>query len=122
MFLYFIQRKRWLGNNPEFVEDFWRGYQDAGQAQNTFFDKWLRVLFFEAFNNKFHGGHTQFPQEIRDALALAPYLNGGCSRKTAWTEKPVLPFPTGASSRFSSSWNATISPSPKIAPGSGSGR
>jgi hypothetical protein len=91
MFLYFIQRKRWLGNNPVFMADFWKGYQDSGLAQNTFFDKWLRVLFFEAFNNKFHGGHTQFPQEIREALALAPYLNGGLfqendlDRKTRFT-------------------------------------
>ena len=32
---------------------------------------------FEAFNNRFHGGHRQFPDEIRKALAAAPYLNGG---------------------------------------------
>jgi len=29
------------------------------------------------FNNKFHGGHTYFPPEIKEALSLAPYLNGG---------------------------------------------
>ncbi|MDZ7371149.1 MAG: Eco57I restriction-modification methylase domain-containing protein [candidate division KSB1 bacterium] len=77
MFLYFIQRKRWLGDNPRFLADFWRAYQAAGQPQNTFFNKWLSVLFFEAFNNKFHGGHRHFSDEIRSALAAAPYLNGG---------------------------------------------
>jgi len=35
------------------------------------------VLFFEAFNNKFHGGHRHFPDAIRNALQVAPYLNGG---------------------------------------------
>jgi hypothetical protein len=91
MFLYFIQRKRWVGNNPEFIEDFWRSYQDSGQAQNTFFDKWLGVLFFEAFNDKPVGVHTHFPTKIREALALAPYLNGGLfqenglDRKTGFT-------------------------------------
>jgi hypothetical protein len=35
------------------------------------------VLFFEAFNNKFHGGHRHFPKDILGALHLAPYLNGG---------------------------------------------
>jgi hypothetical protein len=40
-------------------------------------DNWLKVLFFEAFNNKFHGGHNYFPAKIKEALSLAPYLNGG---------------------------------------------
>ncbi len=77
MFLYFIQRKRWLGNNPHFIADFWHAYKSSGQPKDTFFDRWLSVLFFEAFNNKFHGGHRQFPDHIRTALAQAPYLNGG---------------------------------------------
>jgi hypothetical protein len=34
-------------------------------------------MFFDAFNQKFHGGHRHLPEEIRDALSLAPYLNGG---------------------------------------------
>ncbi len=77
MFIYFIQRKGWLGNDCDFLLNFWKGYQRSGQSQNSFVDNWLRVLFFEAFNNKFHGGHSYFPPEIRDALSLAPYLNGG---------------------------------------------
>ncbi|HPP12249.1 MAG TPA: hypothetical protein PKW42_05890, partial [bacterium] len=77
LFLYFIQRKRWLGGNPQFLADFWRAYKTSGQPEDSFFDCWLSVLFFEAFNNKFHGGHRHFPDSIRDALARAPYLNGG---------------------------------------------
>ncbi|WCJ60624.1 Eco57I restriction-modification methylase domain-containing protein [Fontisphaera persica] len=77
LFLYFIQRKRWLGNNPNFLAQFWHAYNTSGQPKNTFFDRWLSVLFFEAFNNKFHGGHRLFPKEIFDALMAAPYLNGG---------------------------------------------
>jgi hypothetical protein len=77
MFLYFIQRKRWLGGNPSFIADFWRAYKDSRQPKDSFFDRWLSVLFFEAFNNKFHGGHGHFPDDIRSALASAPYLNGG---------------------------------------------
>lgn len=77
MFIYFIQRKRWLGDNPNFLADFWNAYKDARQPADTFFDRWLSVLFFEAFNKKFHGGHRHFPEEIREALQLAPYLNGG---------------------------------------------
>lgn len=77
MFIYFIQRKGWLGNDCDFLLNFWKSYQRSGQSQNSFADNWLRVLFFEAFNNKFHGGHNYFPPEIKEALSLAPYLNGG---------------------------------------------
>lgn len=77
MFLYFVQRKRWLGNDIEFLRSFWRNYKVVGQVRDSFFDRWLKVLFFEAFNNQFHGGHRHFPDPIKTALALAPYLNGG---------------------------------------------
>ena len=80
MFLYFIQRKRWLGDDPDFMRTFWEAYKDSGQPKDTFFEQWLSVLFFEAFNEKFQAGRADrgyFPPEIRDALAMAPYLNGG---------------------------------------------
>lgn len=81
MFLYFIQRKRWLGEDTEFLRSFWEGYQDTSEHADVFVDRWLNVLFFEAFNNKFHGGHRHFPDQIRQALSLAPYLNGGLFRE-----------------------------------------
>ena len=77
MFIYFIQRKGWLGNDRDFLSSFWGSYQHSVQNNDLFVDKWLKVLFFEAFNNKFHGGHTQFPKEVSNILQLAPYLNGG---------------------------------------------
>ena len=77
MFLYFIQRKGWLGEETEFLRLFWESYQETEGPDDSFVDRWLNVLFFEAFNNQFHGGHRQFPDHIREALALAPYLNGG---------------------------------------------
>jgi hypothetical protein len=77
MFIYFIQRKGWLGNDCDFLLNFWRSYHRSGQGQSSFVDDWLGVLFFEAFNNKFHGGHDYFPPEVEEALSLAPYLNGG---------------------------------------------
>jgi len=81
MFLYFVQRKGWLGDNPGFVADFWREYQGSSSPQGTFLAEWLSVLFFEAFNNRFQAGQAdyreRFPEPIRNALAMAPYLNGG---------------------------------------------
>ena len=81
LFLYFIQRKRWLGDDIEFLRIFWETYQNMGHPLDTFVAKWLNVLFFEAFNNKFHGGYIYFPSEIREILQLAPYLNGGLFRE-----------------------------------------
>lgn len=76
MFIYFIQRKRWLGDNPEFMTTYWDAYHRASRHQDTFNKDWLSVLFFEAFNKKF--SHPQYmPKELRDVLAQAPWLNGG---------------------------------------------
>ena len=81
MFLYFIQRKRWLGEDTDFLRLFWESYQRTDEPIDSFVHRWINVLFFEAFNNKFHGGHRHFPDTIREALSLAPYLNGGLFRE-----------------------------------------
>ena len=89
IFLYFVQRKRWLRNDTDFLHTFWKTYQDTSQPTDTFVENWLNILFFEAFNNRFHLGHTQFPTDIRNTLQLAPYLNGGLFRKNGLdTEYP----------------------------------
>lgn len=80
MFLYFIAKKRWLNNDPKFIRWYWDRYKkeirDGKTEKDTFFNKWLRILFLEAFNNRF--SHPSYlPQDIRSILQLAPYLNGG---------------------------------------------
>jgi len=80
MFMYFIQRKRWLGDNPDFLANFWGAYSKGSFLSDTFVSGWLEVLFFEAFNNGFQAGRADreyLPDGIRKALAMAPYLNGG---------------------------------------------
>ena len=81
LFLYFIQRKQWLGNDTEFLRTLWETYQNESQNDDTFVEKWLNVLFFEAFNNRSCNGYRYLPTKIREALQLAPYLNGGLFRK-----------------------------------------
>lgn len=77
MFLYFVQRKRWVGDDPDFLAAFWRSYRRSKRPKDTFFTEWLSILF-EAFNNRFQAGrHPYMPDEMRDALAKAPFLNGG---------------------------------------------
>ena len=76
MFLYFIQRKRWLGENTEFMRTFWESYKatslnpplrrgDNRGVEDSFVARWLKVLFFESFNRSFHGEHRHFSDEIR---------------------------------------------------------
>jgi len=76
MFLYFVQKKRWLGNNPRFITEFWKMYKTSSNEKDSFYDKWLSVLFFEAFNNRFFP-KPYFSDKLNADLALAPYLNGG---------------------------------------------
>ncbi|MCD6204333.1 MAG: hypothetical protein J7L22_01585, partial [Candidatus Marinimicrobia bacterium] len=76
IFVYFIQKKRWLGNDPEFVKSYWQTYQQSHQPADSFVSKWLKVLFFEAFNKKF--SHPSWlSAEYQSVLQMAPYLNGG---------------------------------------------
>jgi len=89
MFLYFVQRKRWLGDNPDFLADFWSAYQDSKQPADSFFKNWLSVLFFEAFNNHF-SPRQYFSKETNTALQLAPYLNGGLFEGNELDEKYSL--------------------------------
>ncbi len=77
LFLYFVQRKRWLGGDTDFLHTFWETYRNSPQPTDTFVKKWLNVLFFEAFNNRPCGGYRYFPTKIREILQFAPYLNGG---------------------------------------------
>jgi len=80
IFLYFIQKKRWLGKNPEFIKSYWETYKNTNQPKNSFVSQWLSILFFEAFNNKF--SHPQWlPKEYRSILQMAPFLNGGLFKR-----------------------------------------
>jgi hypothetical protein len=90
MFLYFIQRKGWLGKDKEFLGSLWEGYKKSTQPANTFVDRWLKIMFFEAFNRKFHGGHRHLPEKIREALSLAPFLNGGLFTENELDRKPDI--------------------------------
>lgn len=79
MFLYFIQRKRWLGDDTEFLKTFWETYKrvKTDEESDIFVSQWLSTLFFKAFNNKYGVTDNRFPSYIHDILMLAPYLNGG---------------------------------------------
>lgn len=80
LFLYYIQRKRWLGGEPEFLRELWREYSRSDHEENSFVSQWLQVLFFEAFNDQFFE-KPHFSEAINQAFSGAPYLNGGLFEK-----------------------------------------
>ena len=88
MFLYFISKKRWIGESDKFLKEFWETYNKHQTGKDTFYEEWLDVLFFEAFNNKFFP-KSYFPKEINSALQLAPYLNGGLFSKHKIDSLPI---------------------------------
>src|SRR3972149_1767155 len=91
MFLYFIAKKRWLNDDPKFIKWYWESYKEEkrkGDAkENPFYENWLRILFLEAFNNKY--SHPPYhSQDIKKILAVAPYLNGGLFQRNELDELP----------------------------------
>ncbi len=95
IFLGFVQKKGWLGNNTRFLQDFWEEYKawrhKTGE-NNQFYRAWLEPLFFEALSSppgrKVSYSHAPFSEETRKVLQMAPFLNGELfSRKRGIDDK-----------------------------------
>lgn len=77
MFIYFIAKKEWLNKDRKFMQAYWDLYKRISKyGNNEFYDKWLKPLFFEAFNNK-SNYYPELPEEVNRILSNSPYLNGG---------------------------------------------
>lgn len=84
VFLYFIQKKGWLGakitnykegnGDKNFMQNF---YQDAG-ANDTFYPLWLSKLFYDTLNQKRDNDDFTMPD---GTVVKIPYLNGGLFEK-----------------------------------------
>jgi len=82
MFIYFVQKKKWLMGDDNFLFHFWQTYnREARQQQpNTFHRDWLNPIFFCAFNGRAQqetGKFKKLPANYRTEIARFPYLNGG---------------------------------------------
>ena len=94
MFLYFIQRKRWLkgldgspDGDREFMKNLWEFYQDNKSRPDTFYSHYLIPLFFEAFRKRFGFQNMDLPQPLKRAYTQMPYLNGGLFQKNNLDQK-----------------------------------
>jgi len=81
IFLGFIQKKSWIGNDKEFLYSMWEEYLSNREANDNFYRDWLTPLFFRALNSPYGQelpkSITKVTPSYRSKFANAPYLNGG---------------------------------------------
>lgn len=80
IFIGFVQKRKWLGDDEEFLQNFWNEYKSQFMGKNEFFSRWIEPLFFEALNSTpgriVAYQNNEFSKETRKALNMAPFLNG----------------------------------------------
>ncbi|MBD3213216.1 MAG: N-6 DNA methylase, partial [Candidatus Lokiarchaeota archaeon] len=82
MFIYFIQKKKWLDNDKNFMYNLLKKYKSFGNEE-LFYEKWLSTLFFEAMSKPINEkAITEFSDNtVNNLLNHIPYLNGGLFEK-----------------------------------------
>jgi adenine-specific DNA-methyltransferase len=100
VFLYFVQKKGWLGatdleykdGDPDFI---FKLFMSSG-ANETFYELWLKNLFFDTLNK----GGTERPNDVfvmpdKDKTKVKiPFLNGGLFDKEDFDNKLLTFTPT----------------------------
>jgi|GEM_PF-267606 len=93
VFLYFVQKKGWLGaSDTDYTDgsgDFMRQLFTESGGDETFYSNWLTVLFFDTLNKKRANDDFIMPD---GNTVKVPFLNGGLFDKEAFDEH-VLTFP-----------------------------
>ncbi|MCD8405225.1 N-6 DNA methylase [Tenacibaculum dicentrarchi] len=111
VFLYFLQKKGWLGasnleyqdGDKNFIQNF---YKQAGE-NDTFYPVWLSKLFYDTLNEKRTTDNFEMPNGDKVKI---PYLNGGLFEKEN-TKYDFLVFPSDLFSslfEFFNRFNFTI--------------
>ncbi|MDD2261951.1 MAG: Eco57I restriction-modification methylase domain-containing protein [Clostridia bacterium] len=114
IFLGFVQKKAWLGGNPNFIADFIASY-DPALHPGGIYAELLSPLFFEALNSapscKSIHAFPNISEPFKSQLVKAPYLNGGLFRKHDSYDLDALYIQDDAIKEFTSflfSFNFTL--------------
>ena len=103
IFLGFIQKRGWLGDNEKFLQQFLREYTENHHGKNDFYLRWLKPLLFEALNtapgHKVAYGNNEFSKETELTLQMAPHLNGGLFQEKELDQSGYF-FPDTAITKF----------------------
>jgi len=93
VFLYFVQKKGWLGasdtNYNDGLRDFIKQLFFQSGGNDTFYSKWLTVLFFNTLNKERTNDDFKMPD---GKTVKVPFLNGGLFDKEEFDEH-LLTFP-----------------------------
>lgn len=111
VFLYFIQKKGWLGasngNYQDGDKNFMSNFYKKAGANEVFYSTWLSKLFFDTLNNPRPNDAFKMPD---GTSVMIPYLNGGLFEKES-NKYDFLTFPTDLFSdlfEFFDQYNFTI--------------
>lgn len=92
VFLYFVQKKGWLGaSNMQYKDgliDFMKLFFKSSGGNETFYSNWLTVLFFETLNKERTNDDFKMPDGSK---VKVPFLNGGLFDKEEHDEH-ILTF------------------------------
>lgn len=93
VFLYFVQKKGWLGASDthytDGMPDFIKQLFHLSGGNDTFYSNWLTVLFFDTLNKERANDDFKMPD---GKTVKVPFLNGGLFDKEEFDEH-VLTFP-----------------------------
>lgn len=79
IFIGFVQKRKWLGDDENFVQSFYEEYKKSGSEYNSFYKNWYEPLLFQALNSPPGTEvdfHNTFSKETGRKLKMAPFLNG----------------------------------------------
>lgn len=87
VFLYFVQKKGWLGasdtNYSDGLGDFIKELFTKSGGNDTFYSNWLTILFFDTLNKERANDDFKMPDE---KMVKVPFLNGGLFDKEEFDE------------------------------------
>ncbi len=88
VFLYFVQKKGWLGasntNYTDGLDDFIKQLFIKSGGNDTFYCNWLTVLFFDTLNTERENDNFKMPD---GKTVKVPFLNGGLFDKEEYDEQ-----------------------------------
>lgn len=104
IFIGFIQKRKWIGNDEYFLSNFLKEYENKFSGQNKFYKRWLIPLFFQSLNNppgkKVAYRDNEFSEKTDEILQMAPYLNGGLFKEKSNIDKDGIIIPDAEIKNF----------------------
>jgi hypothetical protein len=103
LFVAFVAKRGWLGGREDFLPWLFRRYRQEGGEGGSFYQDWLKPLFFQAFRappGRKPNAFAHLPPDVREVYEGAPYLNGELFREKEGIDLPEAFLTDEAVERF----------------------